>query len=289
MKQAYVITTTMTDRRYRIAGLLLVSLLVSACGGLFFYPEKKLLLTPADINLDYRQLPVTTVDGVQLDGWLLPGKPPVKGTVVYLHGNAQNISYHLASVHWLPQEHYNVYLYDYRGFGASQGKPTIENSIADFAAVMATLTEIIPQEQQKYIVLGQSLGGALAIAAVAKYKQIYPIDLLVVDSAFSGFRKIAREKLESVWLTKPFSSLLGLTVTNQPDILRQIALISPTPVVIIQGMEDQIVPPHHAERLFQAAKQPKELWLQQNARHTQSLTHKKMRERFVNLMVRNGK
>jgi len=274
----------MIDKGYRsirVLFFLLIPIFFSSCSGLFFFPEKNLVLTPSTAKLEYRSIPVTTADGLQLDGWLLAGAPPVKGTIVYMHGNAQNISYHLAAVHWLPEEHYNVYLYDYRGFGESQGKPTIESSIADYADVMATLENALPEEQQKYIVFGQSLGGAFAIAAVAKYQHEFPIDLLVIDSAFSGFRRIAKEKLKSFWLTRPIRSLLGLTITNEPDLLQEVALISPTPIIFIQGMEDQVVPSHHSKNLFKAAKQPKELWLEPDAEHTQSLLHKELRDRFV--------
>jgi len=274
----------MIDRGYRsirVLFFLFIPVFFSACSGLFFFPEKKLVLTPSVAKLKYSSVPVTTADGLQLDGWLLAGAPPVKGTIVYLHGNAQNISYHLAAVHWLPEEHYNVYLYDYRGFGESQGEPTIESSIVDYADVMATLENVLPKEQQKYIVFGQSLGGAFAIAAVAKYQHEFPIDLLVVDSAFSGFRRIAKEKLKSFWLTRPIRSLLGLTITNEPDLLQEVALIPPTPIIFIQGIEDKIVPLHHSENLFKAAKQPKELWLEPDAGHTQSLLHKELRDRFV--------
>jgi fermentation-respiration switch protein FrsA (DUF1100 family) len=257
---------------------------IPSCGGLFFFPEKQMVLTPAKLNLEYQEFPVITEDGTRLNGWLLQGKPPVKATVIYLHGNAQNISYHIASVYWLPKEHYNIYLYDYRGFGDSQGKSSIKNSIADFSAVMEMLKKEIPVEEQNYIVFGQSLGGAVAIAGVAHNKQDYPINLLVVDSAFSGFRRIAKEKINAAWLLKPFSGLLKLTIPKMPDLLEEVKLISPVPIVFIHGTEDQIVPPHHSRKLYEAAGEPKMLWLEPQAKHTQSLLHYELRERFLSLL-----
>lgn len=266
--------------------LLLIPLALSSCGGLFFFPEKEMVLTPANLGLKYQNIPVTTEDGVHLNGWLLQGKPPVKATIIYLHGNAQNISHHIASVYWLPEEHYNVYLYDYRGFGDSQGKSSIKNSIADFPAVMNTLKKEIPAEEQKYIVFGQSLGGALAVADVARIKQDYPINLLVIDSAFSGFRRIAKEKMASSWLLKPFSGLLQLTIPGKPDLLDEIKRISPVPVAVIHGTGDQIIPYHHGVQLFKAANEPKVLWLEPEAKHIQSLLHTALRTRFLSLLDR---
>ncbi len=257
------------------------SALLAACSGLFFVPDKQLVLYPDRIGLEYRSISVETADGERLDGWLLPGRQPVKGTVVFLHGNAQNISYHIAGVYWLPEQHYNVYIYDYRGFGRSTGKATIENSIDDFAAVMRQLQREIPRREQNFIVFGQSLGAALAIAAVARFKERYPICRLVADSPFSGFRRIAREKLEALFFTRPLSGLLAYAFTDTPDLLQSISEVSPVPLLLIHGLDDDIVPPHHSRLLFDAARPPKELWLEPGVKHIQSLGQESMRRRFV--------
>ena len=238
-------------------------------------------MTPDRIGLQYRLLPVETPDGVTLNGWLLPGKPPVKGTIVFLHGNAQNISYHIASVYWLPAAHYNVYLYDYRGFGSSGGKATLENSIQDFSSVMKGLQKIIPHAEQHYIVFGQSLGAAIAIAAVARFKAQFPIQLLVADSAFSGFRRIAKEKLKEILFTRPFAGLLAHAFPAEPDLLQCVAKLTPIPVLLIHGEQDRIVPFQHSRQLFWAAREPKQLWLEPGAGHIMSLTHKPLRRRFL--------
>ncbi len=254
---------------------------ITGCSGLFFVPDKRLILTPARAGLDYQEVSVETDDGLMLNGWLLPGKPPVKGIVVFLHGNAQNISYHLASVRWLPAEHYNVFLYDYRGFGHSQGRATIANSIDDFAAVMRRLQQIIPAQAQRYVIFGQSLGAAIAIASVAKYKGQFPIYAVVADSAFAGFRRIAREKLREVTLTRPFSNLLAHAFPVEPDLLQAVAAVSPIPLLLLHGADDQIVPPHHSSLLFAAAKPPKQFWLEPGAKHILALTHPALRRRFL--------
>ncbi len=271
----------------RLSVLLLAVVLVAyieGCSALFFVPDKKLVLTPARVGLDYQAVSVKTEDGLMLDGWLLPGKAPVKGTVVFLHGNAQNISYHLASVHWLPAEHYNVFLYDYRGFGRSQGRATIANTIDDYAAVMRQLESIVSPEAQRYIVFGQSLGGAIAIAAVAKYKDQFPVRAVVADSAFAGFRMIAREKLHEVTLTRPFSNMLAHTFSADPDLLQAVKTLSPTPLLLLHGADDRIVPPHHSRLLFAAARQPKQLWLEPEAGHILALTHPALRQRFLSYL-----
>jgi alpha-beta hydrolase superfamily lysophospholipase len=264
--------------------LLLTVALIQGCSTLFFVPERQLILTPEKAGLSFEVLPVDTPDGIRLHGWLLHGKPPVRGTIVFLHGNAQNISYHLASVFWLPAAHYNVYLYDYRGFGKSEGKATIANAIADFPAVLKTLQTRLPDDDHGFIIFGQSLGAAIAIAAVAEHKDNFPIDALIADSAFSGLRRIAREKLALIPLTRPFARPLALTFPKAPDLLQSIGEVAPIPVLLIHGTEDQIVPPDHSQQLYDAAGEPRQLWLIPDARHIQALTSKPIRQRLLDYL-----
>ena len=251
--------------------VLLVIPLLSSCTGLFFVPERQLILEPDRLNLDFTEIIVPTDDQQKLHGWLLTGQQPVKGTVIFLHGNAQNISYHIASVQWLPKHGYNVFLYDYQGYGKSSGKASVENSIANFASVIHALSGALPDAEQKYSVFGQSLGGALAIAAVAKNQSQTKFHTLIVDSAFSGFRTIAKEKMSELLITKPFAGALQYLFTTQPDILEEIASIHAVPILILHGLNDKIVPPAHAQKLFAQANEPKQLHLQANANHIQSL------------------
>lgn len=259
-------------------GCLAAVLLLSGCTGLFFVPERQLILEPDRLMLDFKEIVVPTKDQQKLHGWLLKGTSPVKGTIIFLHGNAQNISYHIHSVRWLPKHGYNVFLYDYQGFGRSTGKASVSNSIDNFGSVIDTLNASLPENQRQYSVFGQSLGGALAIAAVAKNQHKTRFNALIVDSAFSGFRIIAKEKMSQLMLTKPFSGLLQYLFTSQPDILKEIASIKSTPILILHGRSDKIVPPTHAKRLFNQAKQPKHMHLQAGARHIQSLANQSVRE-----------
>lgn len=254
-----------------------VFLLLSGCSGLFFVPDRQLILEPDRLKLDFEDIFVRTNDQQKLHGWLLKGDAPVKGTVIFLHGNAQNISYHIASVRWLPKHGYNVFLYDYQGYGNSTGKASIDNSIDNFSSVIETLDRTLPKDQQQYSVFGQSLGGALAIAAVAKNQSTTSFQSLIVDSAFSGFRTIAKEKMQELLLVRPFSGALQYLFTSQPNILEEIASIESTPILILQGENDKIVPPTHAQNLYARANEPKHLHIQAGARHIQSLASQTVR------------
>ncbi|HGG59241.1 MAG TPA: alpha/beta hydrolase [Gammaproteobacteria bacterium] len=260
-------------------GLLAIAL--SSCGGLFFVPEGQLILTPRQLDLDYQTFRARTPDGANLHGWLLPGKPPVKGSIVFLHGNAQNISYHIASVRWLPAKHYNVALYDYRGFGLSTGHSTLANAMTDLNVVLKTIDTLLPQNERRYAIFGQSLGASLAIGALAERPPPFPIRALIIDSAFSGFRRIAREKMSEMILTRPLSRALQYLFPASPNLLDDIGKIRGIPLLVIHGKDDQIVPSSHAQRLYARANEPKPLILQEGAKHIQSLAWPAVRQRML--------
>lgn len=106
-------------KRLLIPLLVLGALFLGGCSSLLFYPEPVVQITPARAGLEYRDVTLTTADGVRLRAWWLPAKKgvPVKGTVLYLHGNGGNLSWHLGGTWWLPAEGYQVLMLDYRGYG----------------------------------------------------------------------------------------------------------------------------------------------------------------------------
>jgi fermentation-respiration switch protein FrsA (DUF1100 family) len=243
-----------------------------------------LLRTPAQFNLAYEDVFFDTADAVRLHGWWLPTQTEeTLGTVIFLHGNAENISTHISSVIWLPAVGFNVFLFDYRGYGLSQGKPDFEGLHRDVEAALALMTQRA-DISSNLIVFGQSLGASLAITSLATSAYKDKIRALVIDSAFSGYRDIVQEKLASFWLTWPFQWPLSLGVSNTYHPLKDISRLSPIPVLIIHGTADQIIPVYHAQRLYAAAKQPKQIWLIPNGQHIQSMNHKDLRQRLLLFM-----
>ncbi|MFL6647184.1 MAG: alpha/beta hydrolase, partial [Sulfurifustaceae bacterium] len=98
---------------------------MAGCTGVFFQPYRTLVRTPDDIGLAYEDVRFKTADGVVLHGWFLPANATACATVLFLHGNAENISTHIGSVYWMPRYGFNVFLPDYRGYGASSGTPSL--------------------------------------------------------------------------------------------------------------------------------------------------------------------
>jgi uncharacterized protein len=176
---------------------LLSTLELGACTGLLFYPQHELVLTPDRVGLAYRDVWFEAADGTRLHGWLLPADmEAVRGvacTVLFLHGNAENISTHLASVRWLPGKGYNVFLFDYRGYGRSTGEPSLPGLHLDTEAALAAVFTMAEANPDRIVVVGQSLGGTIAITALARSAYSHRIRTLVTEGAFSSYRGIARE------------------------------------------------------------------------------------------------
>lgn len=254
---------------------------LAGCTNLFFQPHRIQVVTPDQFGLEYDGVYFDSSDGLRLYGWWLPAQGEAIGTVLVLHGNAENISTHIGSVYWLPKRGFNVFLPDYRGYGASEGRPSIVGVLSDIESVLSTLlarTDIDPGE---VIIYGQSLGGSLAIYVTAHTPHRARIRALIVESAFSSYRDIAREKLAGFWLTWPLQYPLSWTVRDEYSPIRVIDSVSPIPLLVVHGGRDAIVPLHHGERLFEAATEPKELWINPEAGHIEIFRSESYRDRLV--------
>jgi alpha-beta hydrolase superfamily lysophospholipase len=217
-----------------------------------------------------------TVDGLTLHGWFFRAKDAA-GSVLALHGNAENISTHVNSVLWLSQNGFNVFIFDYRGYGLSEGRPSIEGLHRDAEAALEKLMDM-PGANGKIIVFGQSIGGAVAVNLVTDSPHRRHIKALVVDSSFAGYRLIAREKMNMLWFTWPLQYPLSWFFNDSRSPVKKIARVSPVPVLIMHGMSDPVVPTHHGEILFQAAREPKQFWLTTAEGHTRAVLEPAVRE-----------
>lgn len=248
---------------------------------MFFLPMKQLVRTPADISLQYHEVLFNSSDGTSLYGWMLPAQGKAKGSILFFHGNAENISTHIGSVYWLPSHGYNVFLFDYRGYGKSAGTPELNGIMNDAQAAIVEFTKLPEVINTPKIVYGQSIGASIATYAVAHSGLRDKIDAVILESGFSSYRLIAREKLRSFWLTWPLQYPLSWTISDRYKPLEAIPLIAPIPLLLVYSQEDNIVPASHGQQLLAAAKDPKQLWLYANGRHISAFVQTEQRQRLL--------
>ena len=259
----------------------LLSAALFGCSGVFFQPYRGHAQTPENLGLMYEDVQFQAGDGTPLHAWFLPAEGKAQGTILFLHGNAENISTHIMSVRWLPTRGFNVFLLDYRGYGASGGAASLSGVQDDMDAALRTVLARNDVNPDRVVVFGQSLGGAIAIHNVAHSPYRRHIRALVVESAFASYRQITHEKLADFWLTWPLQWPLSWTVSDEYSPSAAVAGVSPIPLLIIHGDRDPIVPPHHGQRLFDLAREPKQLWVIPGGGHIQAFQSQIYRDRFV--------
>ena len=269
----------------RLIGMLLL-IVTAGCSSLFLHPSRVMQESPAVKMFSHRDVVFQASDGMVLHGWYFPAENS-RGSVLVLHGNAENLSTHVHSVLWLVKEGFNLFIIDYRGYGWSGGEQSLEGAHLDAAAALEKLFDMPETDQDRVVVLGQSLGGSIAVYTVVHSPRKDRIRALVVDSAFSSYRRIAREKLNDFWLTWPFQYPISWTMTDKYSAEKWIGKVSPVPLLILHGLDDPIVPTHHGRLLFEAARQPKELWLTATPGHIQSFAEEKVRREAALFLERS--
>jgi len=266
--------------RARLAAVV-AALLASACTAIFFQPHRVQVLTPDKLGLAYEEVRFKTRDGLELYGWFIPAKGPALGTVLQLHGNAENISTHFTSLAWMPARGFNLFAFDYRGYGASDGEPTLEGAQRDIDAALGALLDRNDIDRTRVVMYGQSLGGALAAYYVAHSSRRDRIRALILESVFSDYVDIAQEKFADHWITWPFQWIPRLSVDDRFSPLPGMADISPIPLLVLHGDQDLTVPMRHGKILFEAAREPKQLWIVHGAGHIQTTGDPAVRDRLV--------
>lgn len=241
-----------------------------ACNGLFYYPDDVVYTDPGLVGQPYESFSIPGRDGETLSGWYLPTPWERHGVALHFHGNAQNMTAHLLFTFWLLDAGYDLVIFDYRGYGKSSGTPSRLGVVNDGLDILAHVSKTYHREGEDFVVIGQSLGGAIAIPALALWKGRSP-DALVLDSTFTSYREIARDKLAGIWLTWPFQWPLSFLVSDDLspiDFAAQVRL----PLVMMHGTNDDVTPLRFARSLFEAlGSRDKDLWVLPGGTHTSGL------------------
>jgi len=242
-------------------GLVLCGTMLSGCTGLFFYPMTPHVSTPDSLGYQYKDVFLNAEDGTRLHAWLIEPKPPVRGTVYFLHGNAENISTHYRATVWLLESGYQVFALDYRGYGLSEGTPDVPEVFTDIEAGAQWLNKHITSvasEAQPLYLLGQSLGGTLAIRYAAMDMNFNSrFDGLITEAAFPRFDTIARDVASRHWLTWGAQYPAQWLIPRDHDPLDVIDQLAGVPKLMIHSADDEIIPYHFGKQLFDAAPEPK--------------------------------
>lgn len=265
---------------------LLFLLLLTSCGHLFYQPHKKIYITPERFKLAYEDLYFESSDKTKLNAWLVKASAPLKGTVIFFHGNAENISTHFLQGAWLTKHGYQVFIFDYRGYGNSEGESEREGIYHDAQAALHKAWEIHQKtpDSSRFIVFAQSLGGNIAVPAVHHVGIESKIDLLILDSTFASYQKIAFDKLTDNFITFLLSPLAFVLVNDKLAAEEDIPKLKTKKNLVLHGTADHIVPMKFGKKIFEALPEPKELKIFEGAKHIDAFAQEENRQWLVNYL-----
>lgn len=211
----------------------------------FLYgPAREISSTPASLDLDFEEVFFRSSDGLLLNGWYVPAENS-EFTILFCHGNGGNMMHRLDSIDIFHNLGLNCFIFDYRGYGNSEGKPTEDGTYLDAAAAYRWLTEEKKTSPDNVIIFGRSLGGSIAAYLAGKVRVV----ALVIESTFTSYVDIGR-KFYPYMPVPLFARFSYRTIDYIKD--------AHCPVMLIYSRDDEIVPFKFGLKLFGAANEPKE-------------------------------
>jgi len=210
-----------------------------------YFPMREMGATPQEAGLAYEDVYFTTPDGKKLNGWFIPAANEKEAfTFLFAHGNAGNISHRFEKISILHDLGMNVFIFDYRGYGKSEGSPFEAGLYKDAEGAYGYLVNTKKIPEDKIILYGESIGGCIMVDLATKATPC----ALITEDALSSVRDMAKTSY-------PFlPAFLFSTRFDAADKIKEVKC----PKLIIHSVDDEIVPFRLGEKLFNAAKPPKE-------------------------------
>ena len=222
--------------------------------GLYFFQLKLIYIphglekyhaTPEmDGGMAFEEIEFLATDGAKLWGWYVT-PPKSRGVVLYCHGNAGNITHRTGSIRLFYELGYTVFIFDYRGYGKSQGSPNEQGTYWDVEGAWKFLAEKKGHSPSDIVVFGRSLGGAVASYIAEKHTP----KALLLESTFTSLPDVAAEIYPWLLLVRVLSSVEYPTGNRLANIK--------CPIMITHSPQDEIIPYSHGEALYKLAKEPK--------------------------------
>lgn len=243
---------------------------VTGCTHLIYAPTRVKYVDDRKLTHRPEEVHFKALDGKQLTGWYFSSaRAEPKGVFVFFHGNGQNLSSHFVLLYWILDHGYDFFIFDYPGYGISEGEPGPRGTVeAGIAAIQWTRAR---HPHTPLMIYGQSLGGAVALRTLVEMKSEPAPCLLMLDSTFQSYGAVARDVLSTGWLTWPFQPFTYVLINDTWSPKGRVSEIK-TPAVVMHSVNDPIVNIRRGRELFAALSGPKVFWEIQEPGHTAGLT-----------------
>lgn len=224
---------------------------------LIFFPDRQIKSTPQQYGLTYQDVWID-LDEDKVHGWWIPADSSDAPVLMYFHGNGSNLGDLSEIAAIFRQLEVSVLLIDYRGYGKSSPRSPNEARVyADAEAGWQYLTQTRKIAPEQIFVYGHSLGGAIALDLAVKHPEMAG---LITEGTFTSIEDMAQ--LSPVFKLFP----LGWILTQRFDSINKIESLQ-TPILILHGTGDRVIPPYMAHELFAAAPEPKQIEIIEQAGH----------------------
>ena len=227
-----------------IGYLVLVAFVYLRQAKMLYFPSREIEATPADTGLAFEEIPLRTSDGLNISAWYIPSSQ-ARGFLIFCHGNAGNISHRLDSMRIFHDLRLDVLIFDYRGYGRSEGEPTEKGTYLDAEAAYDYLVKAKGVSPSRIIIFGRSLGSAVATELAVRHKA----GALIIESGFTSVPDLGRKFFPHLPV-RLISRFHYATMDKVGGI--------PIPKLFIHSPDDEIIPFEHGMRLFEKAREPRE-------------------------------
>lgn len=242
------------------------------CQTFFYYPDKIVHYPPEKLNIKYTDAFIPA-GAMEIHSRFFPAQTAsanIKGTIVQFHGNAENITSHYLSLVWCTRNGYNLFTFDYPGYGRSSGKTTRGNIRKAMKYVMEYIQTKAGSAQwgNELYMYGQSLGGIILMEALLANPPIKQVKGIILESTFDSYVLIALSKLTAHWYSFPLIPFLYIVINDWGAPHGRLKHLYPgVPKLVFHGSSDQVVPQRFGEHIYRELSEPKEIHIIEGAGH----------------------
>ncbi|MFD2094625.1 alpha/beta hydrolase [Corallincola platygyrae] len=261
-------------RAYLVA-LSLICLTGCSSNWAFYAPTHEISRSPDSYSYAYEEIWIDSESGNRLNAQIhFSGGSNPAGMVMHFHGNRGNITETFEKVEWLLDEGFDVVVFDYSGYGKSDGTPTPETTYLDARSMLSFLNKFErPNNHYKKIVWGTSLGGAIMMSGLSSSAESHDLELVIVDSSFYSYQKTAVHVVSQYPLGGLITWLPAIFVDDKYAPESRLDGLPDTPILFSHCDTDALIPMEFTKGMYDMASGQKALWILPGCKHARSFAN----------------
>lgn len=229
------------------------------CSHMLYYPTTFKYVDETSLKYRPTEVILNEDNKSEIIGWYFeaPLERRKNTTFIFFHGNGQNMSSHFQYLYWILDYGYSFLIFDYAGYGVSEGSPSPENTVDDGKRMINWIVANRPND--RLAIFAQSLGGNVALRSMSEASAVNYC-LVVVESSFFSYKEVSSEILKKSWLTWLFQWVPYLVISDSKSISTNVNQLPDTDYIFIHGRNDNIVPYELGVDLYKKIIRKKQFW-----------------------------